>query len=139
MALIKAAKRLKACRNCPRPTRSGRVICQFCHDKQMTAQRKRYRTRRSFLVDHFGPNCQCCGESEFQFLTLDHVNNDGAAHRRILRNENKGGRQLIDDIYRKIHADLPHPDIQVLCANCNLGRARNKGICPHHAINPKSR
>jgi hypothetical protein len=30
-----------------------------------------------------GFRCACCGEAEPLFLSLDHVNNDGAAHRKV--------------------------------------------------------
>jgi hypothetical protein len=35
--------------------------------------------------------CVCCGESEIDFLTLDHINNDGGRERKALRGKNAGG------------------------------------------------
>lgn len=29
------------------------------------------------------------------------------------------------------------PSFRVLCYNCNSGRARNRGVCPHQAIYDK--
>lgn len=66
--------------------------------------------------------CACCGETEEAFLSIDHVNNDGAAHRKTMDR-------------RKIYKWLARngfPDgFQVLCMNCNHGKARNGGVCPH--------
>lgn len=72
--------------------------------------------------------CACCGETEKMFMSLDHINNDGAVHRKAgLR-----GKQLHAWIIRN---NFP-PVFQVLCFNCNCGRAVNNGICPHKADTP---
>lgn len=68
--------------------------------------------------------CACCGETEPAFLSLDHVNNDGAQHRREIGG---GGRKTYSWL---IANDFP-PGFQVLCMNCNWGKARNGGVCPH--------
>lgn len=93
------------------------------------------RTRRAKLkaqvFAHYGALCACCGETEDVFLTLDHVNDDGAAHRKGLSNGHgrSGGAtaRIWLDIIRR---GFP-PDFQILCYNCNCGRFRNGGICPH--------
>jgi hypothetical protein len=55
-------------------------------------------------------------------LTIDHVNNNGAQHRRTM------GEGSISS-WLKTHG---WPDgFQVLCFNCNCGRQYNGGICPH--------
>ncbi len=71
--------------------------------------------------------CACCGESNVGFLTLDHVNNDGAAHRK-----RAAGGSLAWKLRR---LGWPKdPPIQVLCYNCNCGRQYNAGICPHKGL-----
>src|SRR5579859_5436767 len=69
--------------------------------------------------------CACCGETDKGFLSIDHINNDGAAHRKMIGN--RGG---IGVYYWLYNNNFP-PGFQILCYNCNLGRARNNGICPH--------
>lgn len=71
--------------------------------------------------------CVCCGEKETDFLTLDHTNNDGAKHRKIL------GRNFSGSVFYSwlISHNFPK-GFQVMCFNCNLGKNINKGICPHH-------
>lgn len=76
-----------------------------------------------------GYKCNCCGEMEKLFLTLDHINGGGTKHRK----ETKGGGQWV---YRWILKNDFPPGFQVLCMNCNFGKGQNfrkNGInkCPH--------
>lgn len=71
-----------------------------------------------------GYRCSCCGETVRAFLTLDHVNNDGAAHRRAERKHSS-------HIYRWARDNGYPKSLQVLCMNCNWGKRTNNGICPH--------
>ena len=66
------------------------------------------------------PFCACCGEKTFEFLTIDHVNSDGAEHRR------KVGNKTNLWIRRNNYPD----GFQVLCYNCNCARYY-AGCCPH--------
>ena len=69
--------------------------------------------------------CNCCGENNIKFLTIDHINNDGNIHRKS--NSRHGTpKWLIDNCFPN--------GFQVLCWNCNLGKFHNKGICPHEEI-----
>jgi hypothetical protein len=79
---------------------------------------------RQFVLDHYGAKCACCGEMEPLFLTIDHVNNDGAARRK----EHGVGLRL----YKWIVKHNFPSDFQILCFNCNCGRYHNGGVCPHH-------
>lgn len=81
---------------------------------------------KKIVFDHYGFQCQCCGESISKFLTLDHVNNDGAEHRRLLGGS-AGGRALYLWIINNKYPDI----FQVLCWNCNCGKKMNGGVCPH--------
>jgi len=67
-----------------------------------------------------GAKCYCCGETILQFLSLDHINDDGykEAHK---------GRKL----YEKLKKLGWPPGLRVACHNCNLGRHINGGVCPH--------
>jgi hypothetical protein len=73
--------------------------------------------------------CCCCGETDQAFLTLDHIANDGNEHRGRLRN---GRRWLSGDaVYLDLRRRGYPPVVQVLCFNCNMGKHRNGGTCPH--------
>ena len=88
-------------------------------------QRARYRLLRAEVIAAFGGRCECCGEPEPTFLELDHAENDGAAHRREI------GRGSHATYKRVKAAGFPRDRFRLLCANCNQGRQRNGGVCPH--------
>lgn len=111
---------------------------------QANADRIRERSRKSTLrrvdaarekcLDAYGRTCACCGLDEVVFLTFDHVNNDGAAHRRELYGPAKDGGRPRGGTYTFLRWLINNgfPDsIQLLCANCQLGKVRNGGACPH--------
>lgn len=91
------------------------------------AYKREHRQRLKRLVmNAYGGKCACCGEAELSFLCMDHVNEDGAEHRRALRAAGRGG----DSIYYWLR-DSGFPDgFQVLCANCNLSKHIH-GACAH--------
>lgn len=67
-----------------------------------------------------GYRCACCGITEPVFLAIDHINNDGAAHRKKLR---ASGTSLHLWIKRKGFPKI----FQILCHNCNWGK--RFGVC----------
>ena len=79
----------------------------------------------NMLFDHYGRVCACCGEDNPIFLTLDHMNGDGAEHRRSI-----GGRSGYN-LHRHVVVNGFPSGFQILCYNCNCGRAKNNGVCPH--------
>lgn len=93
---------------------------------RMRANDRRYRLRvRYALLKMYGEVCACCGEANKDFLSVDHINGDGTAHRRNFKG-------VSNSMYRALLKEK-RDDIQILCFNCNLGRERNGGICPHKA------
>jgi len=89
---------------------------------------KYYYRIRNTVFDHYGWVCKCCGETEPYFLSIDHVNGHGNEHRRELTKRSAGSGAAF---YRWITDNGYPDDFQVLCMNCNHGRMRNGGICPH--------
>ena len=74
------------------------------------------------MLDALGHECSCCGEREVRFLTLDHINNDGARYRQMYNEQ---------QIYRMARREgWPKDKYQVLCMNCNFAKG-HFGICPH--------
>lgn len=107
------------CVRCKQP--AGKSLCEGC-----TKEEAEYRRNlRHEVLMAYGGRCACCGEKNEKFLTLDHVNNDGAEQRR--KRGYRGGSQLMLALRRQNYP----ADIQVLCWNCNSGRGYNGGICPH--------
>ena len=75
-----------------------------------------------------GIKCACCGEDEFTFLSLDHVNGNGNTERaKLFGDRFQGGHH----IYRNLRVSGYPPGYQVLCMNCQVGRRDNGGVCPH--------
>ncbi len=88
-------------------------------------QKVRYWELKREALQLYGGRCVCCGEANPGFLTFDHVNGI-TSEWQYPRGRRKGGRELFRRLINN-HA----PDIQVLCYNCNCGRFRNDGVCPH--------
>lgn len=94
-------------------------------DERNTASKRHYRKLQDIVFSNYGNKCACCGEAEPTFLSIDHVNNDGAEHRKKIG---------IGHIFYRWIIDHDFPDtMQLLCCNCNMGKHRNGGICPHQA------
>lgn len=73
----------------------------------------------------YGGVCVCCGESEPNFLTFDHIYNDGASQRR--RGKFRNG---IGSIARYLKREGYPEGFQILCYNCNCAKGFY-GMCPH--------
>lgn len=96
------------------------------HDKLRLLARIRHRALRDEVFHAYGDACACCGEFDPAFLSVDHVNGGGKRHLMQI-----GGT---GSLYRWLRSNgYPKGDFQLLCFNCNLGRAHNDGICPHVA------
>jgi len=80
---------------------------------------------RSEMIAAYGGKCACCGELNPRFLTLDHINGGGNTERVGL---GWSGSSIANHLKRK---GWPQAGYQLLCFNCNCGRAYNNGICPH--------
>jgi len=93
--------------------------------KKNANQRELARRLRLEIMNYYSNGnlkCACCGEMEIHFLSLDHKNNDGYTHRKIIG----FGRQFYSWIKRN---NFP-PIFQVLCMNCNFAKGK-LGYCPH--------
>lgn len=120
------------CARCGRnsPT-EDRLTCDSCLERQRFLHQV---VKDQVFAAYGGYKCNCCGETTKEFLMLDHVNNDGAAHRREIFGRSTGAGRVL---YTWIKKNKFPPTFQVLCANCNWGKRIN-GICPHKAIQKES-
>lgn len=131
----------KRCRNgCDAPAYRIWPWCQICCNAE---RRKRYAANpakgralskasklklRQQVLEAYGNKCACphCPETNPAFLSIDHIGGGGNSHRRN-----------IVGLSRSFYAWLkqrgyPKEGFQLLCYNCNLGRAFNGGKeCPH--------
>lgn len=99
------------------------------YDNNKEDYNKRKREERQALkqevFEEYGNRCTCCGETETVFLAIDHINNDGAKHRKSL---NGAARGYPFYVWLKNNG-YPKDNFQLLCWNCNW--AKHHGGCPH--------
>jgi len=112
------------------PSRRGERICMSCTRSYRKARYQenkwklaapRIKLKRE-VMSAYGGKCQCCQEQELSFLSIDHINNDGAKHRKTVP-----GNQF----YKWLKLNGFPSGYRVLCHNCNIGRHINGGVCPH--------
>lgn len=116
----------------------AQYVCKTCRKLR---DQKRYEKRKEIIrekqrlydlsvkmkvIQAYGEKCVCCGEETLEFLTIDHINNNGAEDRK--NNGNKTGGKL----YRwLIKNNFPKEEYQILCFNCNYSKGFF-GYCPHN-------
>lgn len=86
-------------------------------------------TLREETFQAYGNRCACCGESQRLFLEIDHIKNDG--HKDKRNGRRKGGKDMYTQLRQQ---DFPKDRYQILCSNCNHGKRRNGGVCPHKSL-----
>jgi hypothetical protein len=92
--------------------------------------KRRHKILKLEIIENYGGKCTCCGEANYFFLTIDHIDNKGAQHRREVGTQ--AGRQF----YKWLKNNgFPKDNFQLLCFNCNSGKQLNGGICPHEGEN----
>lgn len=76
--------------------------------------------KREVLMAYGGLRCVKCGRSDIEALTLDHVENNGKAHRKELYGGN--GKYTSSGFYRLMRKNGYPEGFQVLCSSCNLAK-----------------
>lgn len=93
--------------------------------EKIKAKCKRTNARLKLTVfQHYGMECACCGEKDIRFFSIDHINGNGAEHRR---DPNIGSGT---NMYAWLIRNHFPPGFQTLCYQCNLAKHFNK-FCPH--------
>lgn len=118
--------------------RSGRATCETCSNRVKKCNhspKQKIRSRDCFqrikdaaFAAYGGYCCSCCGENHPLFLEVYHVNNDGNKHRI------NGRRVHGYNLYLWLKRHNYPKTFQILCSNCNQGKRRNGGICPHETM-----
>lgn len=85
------------------------------------------------VIDNYSKGkrrCNCCGEKDIRFLSIDHINNGGNKHKREI-----GTRSSSQLCAWLVKNGFPE-GFQILCFNCNCGKGIH-GVCPHKLQNTK--
>jgi hypothetical protein len=111
----------------PYPSQCHNSACKPCRSlvDKIDTPRRNAAKKHGVLVHYSGgqPKCACCGITEERFLTMNHIDGSGAAHRRAIGG---GGPKLYAWLIRNGYPE----GFNVLCWNCNSSTC-NGGICPH--------
>lgn len=111
----------------PQKERDKSLKRYYANREELLLKNKLYLQKvKDEVFTHYGGYiCNCCGETERMFLTIDHIHGNGNEHRRSV----KGAGSYICPWIRA--NGFPEDMFQVLCYNCNLAKAKNNNICPH--------
>ena len=144
----RVAREQGICTNChTTPVLEGFRVCAPCLVRQRDAGKRRYhkvkndpvraealrkygrehaniytKALRLRVLEAYGSVCSCCGETQQEFLSIDHINHDGYAHRKSVR----GGPAM----YRWVIKNEFPTTLRLLCMNCNWSYGM-WGYCPH--------
>lgn len=107
------------------------------HKKYYSDLQKQQRRRLKLeLINEYGGKCECCGETHIEFLSIDHVYNNGADHRREIHKQYGTKKRGGTAIYKWLRANsYPKDGYRVLCFNCNAAHGFY-GYCPHKEKRP---
>lgn len=94
----------------------------WCRECQGIYLKKWKRDCRLKIINHYGGKCICCGEEEYKFLSIDHINGGGNKHKQEVGRSNSFLRWIIKNNYPNF--------LQILCHNCNQAKGA-WGKCPH--------
>lgn len=111
------------CYDCSIAT-NGKYECNPCTIRNRKGIKAAAKKIKQAVFNHYGLKCACCGEDDLGFLTIDHVDGGGTKQRRADGTEG-------EKLYRWLKKNKFPVGFQTLCFNCNCGRSRNGGICPH--------
>jgi hypothetical protein len=93
-------------------TETVRKRVQRLADPRRLEKRKAEQAKvRRDVIEGYGGECVCCGDSYLPHLTIDHINGGGADERR-----QTCGRSIL----RRLRREGFPPGYQILCWNCNM-------------------
>lgn len=85
-----------------------------------------YRVKDEVFAAYGGYVCACCGITNKEFLSIDHIDGSGPEHREKLTGNPRNGQTL----YYWLKKNNFPPGFRVLCMNCNFSLGHH-GYCPH--------
>lgn len=98
-------------------------ICKAC---QANEHHKWVRRLKLEIIAAYGGKCVLCGETQFEFLSIDHKLDNGNTHRASLGKTRRAGTP----VYRELKKQgFPKESYQLLCMSCQFRKRDmvNKG------------
>lgn len=111
------------CRSCKATKQKVNSSKPEVKAKRKEVKKKDLQILRGECLSAYGNKCQCCGETQREFLVFDHINGGGSEHR-----ERVGAGT---GFYIWLKKNQFPSTIRVLCNNCN-GAKGMYGYCPHN-------
>jgi hypothetical protein len=107
--------------------------CKACcaeqlHDWKEANQGRLQVARRVRYVVNAGDRCACCLAT--RYLSIDHINGDGARHRQDVIGNRRGGGE---SFHRWLIRNGFPPGYQTLCQPCNSSKGRGASCILDHA------
>lgn len=99
-------------------------------EKVKATHRKRYVKDKKEIMSRLGNKCVCCGEAELEFLSLDHINNDGHLDRKVT---GCSGVSFYAYLLRKVEfLEEKIKTLRILCMNCHISISKDvNSVCVH--------
>jgi hypothetical protein len=119
---IKNKCQFDECNNILSTNKYHRKYCSV-RCRSLSYKRKKRSKAREVVFNAYGDFCKCCKENTVEFLTLEHINNDGQLHRAKMNQDNF---KVWIDAARQNNKNK----FSVLCMNCNWSKGKF-GYCPH--------
>ena len=98
-------------------------------EKRNEDLKKKSRKYRQEFLDAYGRVCTCCGETNEEFLTAEHLPNRWGRELKAMHEKGKATGTYVYRLLKKLN--WPKRGITVLCINCNYSRGMY-GYCPHN-------
>jgi hypothetical protein len=77
------------------------------------------------MIDAYGGKCAICGESHFEFMTIDHINGRGTQHRKQIGCQNGTMNQWLKK------QGWTKDEFRLLCFNCNCSKIFSMNRCKY--------
>jgi hypothetical protein len=81
---------------------------------------------RVSAIEAYGGKCEHCGITNVQYLTIDHIDDNGGEHRKELFGSSRQGGHTF---YSWLKKNGYPPGYRVLCWNHNASRQNHPEIC----------
>lgn len=104
------------------------TYCLSCRVELHDGMVRRANGWKQKAYDLYGRKCACCSEKNELFFQIDHTQNNGNVMRKS-RAHPTGWC-----FFRWLVKNGGPSGFQILCANCNWGKFRNGGVCPHKNV-----